>query len=257
MKKYFFKISYNGTDFSGWQRQKEAVSVQELIENALSNIYKKRVIIVGCGRTDAGVHADNYYFHAFLAELKPQLKFKLNKLLPSTIAVKNIFEVDEKAHAQKNATLRVYTYYLHFEKDPLLANFSSWYPYGELNFSEMKKAAALVQKTRDFQNFCLSPHKHKSTVCHLTAVEVHLHPNKKQMAIRFSGDHFLRSMIRILVGELLQIGLGKTMLSDFEKYLNLQLKKPKHHKAYPQGLHLTNVLYPFVKNENIERVWQF
>ncbi len=249
MDKYFFKISYNGTAYQGWQRQKQGLGIQEVLENTLSEIFKETIKIVGCGRTDSGVHAKNYYFHVFLPKLPIQLLFKLNKQLPNDVAIKNIFLVDEKAHAQRDASLRIYTYHLHFTKNPYLSDFSTWYPYGDLNFLEMKKAVALITKASDFKNFCLSPQKHKSTICRLQKVDLIVNPDKDKMEITFYGDHFLRSMIRLLMGEILQVGLGKTTLLELEGYLNGTLKKPRHHKAFPQGLHLSDVEYAYVDND--------
>ena len=243
--KHFFVISYNGFGFHGWQNQKDGNSVQEVIEKTLSNILKKQTIIFGCGRTDAGVHADNYVFHATIPENYDTLKFRLNKQLPDQIAVKQIVPVSKKAHAQKDATERIYTYYLHREKDAALSTFSSWYPGLSLNLELLNLACRKIETANDFYNFCLSPDKHYSTICNIRKVEIFQKDNR--VAIRFFGDHYLKSMIRLLVGELLRVSEGKTSLSDFEAYLNNTLQKPKHHKAHPQGLHLSYVQYPFFK----------
>ena len=254
MEKYFFKVSYNGKGYHGWQRQNNVLGVQEVIETVLSKAFKKQVKIVGCGRTDAGVHAQQYFFHVFLPDIKPEFIFKINKSLPAQIAVKDLFLVEKGQHAQKDATLRIYTYYFHLQKDPYLESFSTWYPL-KLDLKQMQKAATLISKATDFHQFCLSPQKHSSTICTIKEVEIKLADNKLQYAIRFSGDHFLKSMVRLLVGEILEVGLGKTSLQELEGYLNRSLTKPKHHKAFPQGLHLTTVLYPYVKSQAEELLW--
>lgn len=250
MEKYFFVLAYKGTTFNGWQNQKDGKSVQEAVENALAAVLKKITTVHGCGRTDAGVHAENYVLHVLLPEVEQtHFLFKLNNKLPAQIAIKQMLPVIKDANAQLDAISRTYTYYVHTEKDPYLNNFSTFYPLENLDFMAMEKACALIPTVRDFRNFCIEPDKHKSTHCTLRSVKMHLHPDKKRIAFRFEGDHYLRSMIRMLVGELLEVGKGKTSLADFKGYLNLSLKKPKHHKAFAQGLHLSAIQYPYFKTE--------
>lgn len=243
-------LAYKGTNFNGWQNQKDGKSVQEAVEKSFSAILKKLIVVHGCGRTDTGVHAQNYVFHVQLPEVdQALLVFKLNNKLPKQIAVKEMLLAPEKANAQLDAISRTYTYYVHLQKDPYLANFSTFYAIENLNFELMEKACEMIVKVRDFRNFCIEPDKHKSTHCTLRSVKMLVHPTEKRIAFRFEGDHYLRSMIRLLVGELLEIGKGRTTLLDFEGYLNLSIKKPKHHKAFAQGLHLSALEYPFFKTE--------
>lgn len=248
-KKYFFVISYNGQGYSGWQSQKNGSGIQEAVEHALSVVLKGNIKAHGCGRTDTGVHADNYVFHAFFHEPKPDLLFKLNRKLPSQIAVKGIYEVPQRANAQLDAIKRIYTYYVHFDKDPYLNTFSWWYNRGDVDHVVLKKACSLVEGERDFANFCLSLNKHDYTTCKMKSVEVFKNPAKNQIAIRFTADRYLRSMIRLLVGSILEVAAGNISLMDFEEQLNMLKPKKKNHKAAPQGLHLTGVKYPFFKTD--------
>ncbi len=247
--RHFFVISYNGNGFHGWQNQKDGNSIQEVIEHILSAILKKPMIIYGCGRTDAGVHADNYIFHATIPETHDTLVYRLNKQLPEQIAVKEILKIPENAHAQKDAIERVYTYYIHQDKDPNLNTFSTWDPDVHLDIERIKTACSLIQNTSDFKSFCLSPNKHYSTICSIHRVEVFHDTSSRRLALRFHGDHYLKSMIRLLVGEILRVSEGKTSLENFESYLQNTLKKPSHHKAHPQGLHLSYVQYPYLNLE--------
>jgi tRNA pseudouridine38-40 synthase len=242
-------ISYNGTGFHGWQNQKDGNSVQEVIEQTLSNILKTPMIIYGCGRTDAGVHADNYIFHATIPEGHSTLKYRLNKQLPDQIAVKTIVAVPENAHAQKDAIERIYTYYIHQDKNPSLNTFSTWDPDVKIDMELINSACALIENTSDFKSFCLSPNKHYSTICKIHKVETFHDQTTRRLAIRFHGDHYLKSMIRLLVGELIRVSEGKTSLENFETYLQNTAEKPRHHKAHPQGLHLSYVQYPYLKTE--------
>ncbi len=249
MKKYFFIVTYNGRGFRGWQNQKDGLSVQETIELAFIALFKTTITIHGCGRTDAGVHGQNYVFHAVLPSEVDNLIFKLNNKLPAQIAVKSMTQVSPKANAQLDAISRTYTYYVHFTKDPYLNNFSTYYFIENLNLNAIEQACVLITEARDFKNFCLEPAKHKSTLCKIEKVELFKNPTKNQIAFRFHGDHYLRSMIRMLVGELLEIGKGKTTLDAFKNYLNVEVNIPKHHKAYAQGLHLSAVQYTYFKTE--------
>ena len=248
--KHFFVISYNGSGFHGWQNQKDGNSVQEVIEKILTSILKKPMIIYGCGRTDAGVHADNDVFHAIIPSNLETLKYRLNKQLPDQIAVKDIIHVPEKAHAQKDAIERIYTYYIHQDKDPALNTFSTWNPDVKIDIERIIAGCKLIENASDFKSFCLSPDKHYSTICKIHKVEMFQRGNR--LALRFHGDHYLKSMIRLLVGELIRLSEGKTSLKNFEAYLQNTLEKPRHYKAHPQGLHLSYVQYPFLKLE-IER----
>lgn len=249
-QKYFVQASYIGKGYSGWQSQKNGKSIQEQIELALAKIYKHPITIHGCGRTDTGVHATNYVFHVVLPKtLPPYILHKANNALPTQIALHKFVPVDAKANAQLSAEMRAYTYYVHFTKNPYLNSFSTYYFVKNMDVKKLKEAASFVVGKHDFRNFCLEPDKHKSTICTLSQVEVFQHEGRNQLAIRFFGDHYLRSMIRLLVGELLEVGKGNTSVADFKRYIDVQEKKPKSHKAHANGLHLTAVHYPFFKPE--------
>ena len=134
--RYFIHCTYKGTHFAGWQRQNNAPSVQQSIEEAIELVQKKPVPIMGCGRTDAGVHASEFYFHLDI-ELEDLTSFqkKLNNILSKDVSINQIIPVHEDAHARFDATLRSYTYYISLEKDPFKKDFHWFYPYGKLNLS--------------------------------------------------------------------------------------------------------------------------
>src|SRR5690606_8134637 len=121
-KRYFVELSYNGTDFHGWQIQPNGITVQECLDKALSTYFRQKIVSLGCGRTDTGVHAAQFYAHIDLVDVNPEILENaivgVNALLPHSIAVHCIFEVANDAHARFDATARVYKYYLHFHKDP-------------------------------------------------------------------------------------------------------------------------------------------
>ena len=125
MPRYFVKMAYDGTNFHGWARQPFDVTVQQTVEEALSTIYRKPVEVVGCGRTDTGVHASAFYFHVDLGFVESNFIFRLNSLLPQSIVLFDITEVDKEAHARFDAVERSYRYLCHGTKSPFLKIHSS------------------------------------------------------------------------------------------------------------------------------------
>ena len=172
--RYFIHLGYDGNDFSGWQRQKDTPeTIQETIEETLTNIFKKKISAYGCGRTDAGVHASQYVIQIELDE-EPSfdLKFRLNKTLPRSIAVFEIIQVKENQHVRYDAVARTYDYFLHWKKDPVLYRYSSFYQDLNLDFDIMRKTAALILNTKDFKALCKQPNSYDQTICNITNCEL-------------------------------------------------------------------------------------
>ena len=247
--RYFIHLAYDGTNYQGWQRQKNTrKTVQEVIEQILCKFFKEYVTIYGCGRTDAGVHASQYVLHINL-DTAPgfDLKFRLNKNLPPGISVFEIIEVNESQHARYHAVARTYDYFIHLEKDPVLYRYSSFYENMELDFDLMKKAAALILKTKDFRPLCKQPDLYKNTLCHVTRSLIFVDKGQKRLRFSITANRFLRGMVRYCVFFLLEVGRGKISLSEFEQILNqekvLFMKKP----AFPNGLFLSKIEYPFLE----------
>ncbi len=248
--RYFFHIAYSGTNYRGWQTQKKVTTIQEIIEGSLGELLKKRVHCCGCGRTDAGVHASQYFFHIdYHNDLPDNFVFILNKMLPKDIVVYDIIPVQGTPHAQFSATERSYTYYLHTEKNPFISDASSLYALSNLNTQDMITASDLLVKYSDYQNFCKTPDRHDSTICHVKSTELVYNQEQTQMIFRITADRFLKNMIRIIVGRLLDIGEGRLSIQQFENYLRLK-ESPRFFKlAYPQGLYLSKIEYPFLNIE--------
>ncbi len=250
--RYFLHLGYDGTHFSGWQRQINTQrTVQEVIENLLQNIFKKEITLNGCGRTDSGVHASQYIAHINL-ETAPtfDFKFRLNKNLPDTIVVFDIVEVQEDQHSRYDATWRTYDYFIHWKKDPTLYRHSSFYENQNLDFDLMHKAVALIAANRDFRALCKHPDLYKNTACNIK--ECKLYVNEDQGRLRFSitSNRFLRGMIRYCIFFILEVGNKKITLAEFEQVLRqekiLSTKKP----AFPNGLFLSRVEYPYINFNN-------
>jgi len=246
--RYFLHIAYSGTNYRGWQMQKGGVvSVQEIIEKNLSQLFKKPVFVVGCGRTDAQVHSSQYFLHFQLEETWDfDMVFRLNKMLPPDISVFDVIPVEPKQHARFGATLRTYNYFIHTYKDPFLRNISTLYNENQLDVVEMGKAVSLLTSYQDYHAFCKTPNAHSTTLCNVSSAQ--LFTNKQQDRIRFQikANRFLRGMIRIIVGKLLQIGAGEMTVVEFEELLITKITPAEFNVAHPQGLFLSEIKYPFI-----------
>ncbi|WP_018478778.1 tRNA pseudouridine synthase A [Pontibacter roseus] len=245
--RYFFHIGYKGTRYNGWQRHPYGMGVQQVLEESLGKILKVPVAIVGCGRTDAQVHAAQFFFH--LDVDRPwefDMLFRLNKVLPPDIAVFDILPMEGLPHARFDATHRSYDYFLHTYKDPFLDETSSLYLLPHLDLPAMKAAAALLPLYQDYRSFCLTPADHESTICKVTTARWYTDRNGDRLRFQISANRFLSRMIRIVVGKLLLVGTGALTIDEFESYLATDNAPKALNPAYPQGLYLSKVTYPFL-----------
>lgn len=245
--RYFFHIAYNGHTYSGWQRQPKVNSVQEVIETKLSQIFKTPLTINGCGRTDSGVHASQFFFHADLEqEWDFDLKFRLNKVLPHNIAIFDIIPLEGKPHARFDAVQRKYDYYIHTYKNPFLNQLSSYYEFTNLNLTEMKRAVELLPKYKDYRAFCTAPDKNEHTICNVHDAKLFTTANSDHVRFHIASNRFLGKMIRIITGKLLKIGTGNMSVDEFENLL-ITLETPGMLEiAHPTGLYLSKVTYPYL-----------
>jgi tRNA pseudouridine38-40 synthase len=245
--RYFFHIGYLGTNYRGWQRQTRVGTVQEFIERALSQIFKQEIVIFGCGRTDSGVHASQFFFHVDLQrEWDFDLLFRINKVLPDDIAVFEIFPLSGEPHARFDATSRTYDYFIHTYKDPFLHNISSYYAEKDLDLETMRSAVALLLRYNDYASFCRSPASYRTTICNVTSATLFADSSGDRFRFSISANRFLGKMIRVIVGKLLDIGRRDLTLEMFESYLATKHSLGEIEPAYPQGLYLSKVTYPFL-----------
>ena len=246
--RYFFHIGYHGRNFSGWQRQNNAPnSVQQIIEEALSQILKKKIFITGCGRTDAQVHASQYFFHVDLAQPWDfDLQFRLNKVLPQDIAVFDIIPVESTHHARFDATHRTYDYFIHTYKNPFLNQVSSYYPERNLNLELIKRAISLLPEYQDYRTFCKTTDDYNTTLCTIYSATLFTDSQGDHLRFQITANRYLGKMIRIIVARLLSVGHNRLPVDEFERYL-IEKKAPDYFEAaYPQGLFLSKVTYPFL-----------
>ena len=242
--RYFLFISYDGTSYHGWQRQPNAVSVQEKLEDALKLIFGRDVSATAAGRTDTGVHARRQCAHIdTLEELDTQwLRFKLNCLLPPDVAVRAVVPVCPDAHARFSAISRTYHYYLSLQKEPFTRPYTCRL-YQDLDFELMNQGAALLLRTRDFGSFCKTGSDNKTNICHLTEARWTRMDNGT-WRFRITADRFLRNMVRAVVGTLVSVGRHRLTLDGLEEVIRASDRRASGESMPACGLFLEEVVYP-------------
>jgi len=244
MKRYFGILSFNGTPFHGWQIQPNVISAQETIEGAMFQLLQSEIKVVGCGRTDAGVHAKNYVLHfdTGIDFSLNQLVYKLNRILPNDIAFHRIFQVDANLHARFNAIERSYSYYIDKFKNPFTSDrFAAFYPY-ELNINLMNKAAELLYKYDDFTTFSKTHTDVKNHLCKIKLAK--WKETESQFIFSITANRFLRNMVRLLVGTIIDVGRGKFTVNDFENIIKSKDRRKTSTSAAACGLFFAKVVYP-------------
>ncbi len=236
-------IAYHGKNYFGWQRQPNEISVQEVLEDALSKLLNAKIAVVGAGRTDTGVHARQLMVHFDFEEIPDQehLRYRLNSFLPKDIAIKEIFKVKEDAHARFDAVAREYEYRISLNKDPFLEGLA-YHTHLVPDLDKMNQAAKILFEYIDFQ--CFSRSKTDVKTYHCTIKKAHWERRDDVLIFTISADRFLRNMVRAIVGTLLEIGYGKLDVSDFHGVLKSKDRSQAGASAPAHGLYLTKVIYP-------------
>ncbi len=240
--RFFLELSYRGTAYNGWQRQANAPSVQQTLEEALSTLLRAAMEITGAGRTDTGVHAAYYVAHFDAAgELPADFCYHLNALLPGDVAVKDVRRVRDDAHARFDALRREYQYHILPHKDPFRRE-TTWQYYVDLDIDRMNEAAAMLVGHDDFTTFSKLHSNNKTSIC---KVGKSLWENRDfEIIYTVSSDRFLRNMVRALVGTLVDVGRGKMTPTQFGEALYSCDRSRASGSAPAQGLFLTDVEYP-------------
>ena len=241
--RYFIEIAYNGSNYFGWQRQPEQISVQQVLEETLSTLLREEIKITGAGRTDTGVHAKQLFAHFDCGEIENTERFiyRMNSFLPTDIAVKNIFKVNAEAHARFDAVQREYEYIISLEKDPFSQNLA-FQINNKPNVEIMNRASETLLHHNDFQCFSRSKTDVKTYNC--TIVKAHWEAKNNSLIFTIAADRFLRNMVRAIVGTLLDVGYDKTSLEDFTQILKSKSRQEAGASAPAHGLYLTKVVYP-------------
>ncbi len=246
--RYFIRLSYKGTNYHGWQSQKNAISVQSVINRVLSVKLNEQINVTGAGRTDTGVHARFFmaHFDSRNQELEKNTKiiYGLNKMLPPDIAIHNIIRVHSDAHSRYDAISRTYEYHIITQKSPFDIDTSYFYT-GKLDILAMNKACEILKKYTDFKSFCKSNSGNKTTLCEIYEAKWNTLDNKLIFTIK--ANRFLRNMVRAITGTLLDVGLQKTSISKFRSIVESKDRKKAGRSVPAQGLFLTHIEYPYLR----------
>lgn len=241
--RYFIEFAYDGKAYHGWQRQPQARSIQQTMEEAMSTLLRTPLQLVGAGRTDAGVHAKQLFAH-FDAEVEvdaPDLVHRLNSFLPGDITVRDIRGVKPNAHARFDALERTYEYWVVQHKDPFLREWAH-YVHLPLDVEAMNRAATELMKHSDFECFSKSNTDVKTYICHLK--EARWEWAGETLVFTITADRFLRNMVRAIVGTLLDVGLGKSGVENVNSIIKSRDRGEAGVSVPAKGLYLTRILYP-------------
>lgn len=243
-QRYFLQCSYKGTRYHGWQIQPNAVSVQGVMENALTTLLREPVAVVGAGRTDTGVHASFFMLHFDLNNPIPKnydLVYKLNSFLPDDIAVQKVWMVNNEAHARFSAISRTYHYFISTEKNPFTTETCFQYTL-PLDMDAMNKAAQTLFDYNDFTSFSRLHTDVKTNNCKIMQAE--WKKEGTQLIFLIKADRFLRNMVRAIAGTLLEVGRGKLTVEEFRQIIEKQDRGAAGASAPAQGLFLVDIEYP-------------
>lgn len=248
--RFFLELSYHGAAYGGWQRQPNSSSVQAAVEDTLSVILRRQALLTGCGRTDAGVHAQGYFAHLDLDQAPPpDLVYRLNRLLPDDIAVHALHPVHAEAHARFDAIQRRYRYRIILGKDPFLPRQAWWLPQAESpDLRKLNEAASLLLRYHDFAPFCKTGTDAHTRHCDLRESFWLRSPDGRELVYWVTSDRFLRGMIRLIVGMCLRVASGKTSLEEVKNALDNQTPLPGSDSVPPDGLTLMEVRYPYLSS---------
>jgi len=241
--RYLVKLSYFGEHYSGWQRQPNGKSVQEILEDCISLKVREKIAITGAGRTDTGVHAKLMIAHFDVnKKVSPNLVKDLNAFLPFDIAISEIKEVSDDFHARFSALSRSYEYLISISKNPFFYNLS-WQLNYNLDIDKMNEACKLLIVNSDFTSFCKLHSDNKTNICKLTNAEFKKE-NNGIIVFYISADRFLRNMVRAIVGTLVDVGRGKISIADFDNIIKNKDRGLASMSAPAKGLYLSNIIYP-------------
>lgn len=272
-QRYFIELSFDGTIYHGWQIQKNAVSVQEVVNEKLSVILRQPIETTGCGRTDTGVHARTFFAHFDAEEesivhgprsmvdrnskkkiannkiaapmdygLSTMENFvrSINSILPEDIAIKRMFPIAADANARFDATLRTYEYHIHFNKDPFRTGYS-WELRDRPDLNLMNKAAEIVKEYTDFSCFSKSNTQVKTNICKISTAEWVV--NGDGIIFKISADRFLRNMVRAIVGTLIMAGKKEIEPEAVRNIIESKNRSNAGMSVPACGLYLTEVAY--------------
>lgn len=246
MVRYFIHLAYKGTNYHGWQIQPNAISIQELIQKSLELLLKRDIKLIGCGRTDTGVHARNFYAHFDFDALETakltNLVYKLNQILPDDILIYCIFRTQNNAHSRFDAISRTYKYYISERKEIFMQDYV-WQYYSNLNLDKMNEASLALKEYTDFTSFSKTHTDVKTNNCRIR--EAYWTKEGDLSVFTICADRFLRNMVRSIVGTLIEVGKEKITKNEFCNIIEAKNRSAAGTSAPAKGLFLENIQYPY------------
>ena len=247
MKRYFLKLAYDGTAYHGWQVQKNAHSVQAEINSALQTLFSnKEINVTGCGRTDTGVHASDFYLHFDIQEEiedKDNFAYRLNQILPKDIVIYQCLNVLEEAHTRFDATSRTYQYHIIQWRNPFKQKFAALFSQ-DLDVKKMHEVAQELLQFTDFTSFSklhTDSYTNNCKILHAKWFE-----ENGEIIFEIKADRFLRNMVRAIVGTCIEVGKGNMGKAEFVKVIEAKDRQEAGHSVPAKGLFLTKVEYDYL-----------
>ena len=242
MNNYKLTIQYDGTNYSGWQIQTNANSIQQEITRAISIILKEEVNLIGSGRTDAGVHAISQVANFRTEkEIDPyKFQFSLNSILPEDISILSIQKVDEKFHSRFNAKKRTYIYLISHFKSPFFKRYSYYYPH-QLNLERLNELSNLFKGKKNFASFCKKQSEVENKICDV--YEISWFTQYDLIVFKISADRFLHGMVRAIVGTLLNAEKKENSEKYIQQVFNSENRESAGEAVPAKGLFLYKVEY--------------
>ena len=244
LTRYFIELSYDGSAYHGWQRQTNAISVQQVLEEALSRLARNSISLLGAGRTDTGVHALQMYAHFDVLQKianTRELVFHLNGFLKDDISIKGIRQVQANANARFDATARHYEYHISTAKDPFHSQFH-YYLKNKPDIDMMNEAAKTLLLHQDFQCFSKTNTDVKTFLCKIKKAV--WKQEGSTLIFYISSNRFLRNMVRSIVGTLLEVGYKKRKVEDMEDLIKNKDRRKAGFSVPAHGLYLSRIDYP-------------
>jgi pseudouridylate synthase I len=243
MPRYFIEVAYKGTNYSGFQIQQNANSIQAEVEKALKIFFKKDFELTGSSRTDAGVHALQNFFHFDVDDqlnFENDFQYNLNALLPKDIVIKKISQVKDGSHCRFDAVSREYKYFIYQQKDPFLQDTAFYYPY-KLNLEKLNDAAKHIMNYEDFTSFSKRNTQVKNFLCRIEKSEWYFEGNL--IVYNVIANRFLRGMVKGLVGTMLRVGTNKISIAGFSNIIENKDCNKADFTPPSHGLFLQSVNY--------------
>ena len=243
--RFAVRLAYNGSRYSGWQSQNNANTIQDEIEAVLFKKYRENISVLGCGRTDRGVHASDFVLHFnFDEDIRDNFTYSLNKMLSNDISLYEIRHVNDDFHARFDAISRSYIYKINTIKSPFKAEQSYYFPMiKSTDFEVMQEAAKLLLNYKEFFPFCKTNTDVNTMKCQLGSSFWKQNKETGEYSFHITSNRFLRGMVRMIVGMTINIGLGKLSIGDLKEALDNQVRLNMDWSVPAHGLYLSEVKY--------------